>query len=69
MTRCETCGRPLGDASQRFCAGDRCAAVFTKARVRIPPAGSIGYTGTHREQSADIEDVSVVSVLEARGPE
>jgi hypothetical protein len=49
--------------------GDRCAAVCMKRRVRIPPMGSIGYTGSYREQSADIEHVSVVSVLEARGPE
>jgi hypothetical protein len=38
-------------------------------RVRIPSVGSIGYTGTYREPSVDIVDVSVVSVLEARGPE
>jgi hypothetical protein len=38
-------------------------------RVRIPSQGSIGYTGTYREPSVDIVDVSVVSVLEARGPE
>jgi hypothetical protein len=38
-------------------------------RVRIPSMGSIGYTGTYREPSVDIVDVSVVSVLEARGPE
>jgi len=34
-----------------------------------PPVGSIGYTGSYRELSADIEDVSAVSVLEARGPD
>jgi hypothetical protein len=34
-----------------------------------PPIGSIGYTGSYRELSADIDDVSVVSVLEARGPD
>ncbi len=34
-----------------------------------PPVGSIGYTGSYREPSADIVEVSVVSVLEARGPE
>jgi hypothetical protein len=34
-----------------------------------PPVGSIGYTGSYRELSADIDDVSVVSVLEARGPD
>jgi hypothetical protein len=69
MARCATCGTPLDDTSQRFCMGDRCAAVCMKRRVRIPPMGSIGYTGSYREQSADIEHVSVVSVLEARGPD
>jgi hypothetical protein len=34
-----------------------------------PPIGSIGYTGSYREPSADIVEVSVVSVLEARGPD
>ncbi|HEY3067369.1 MAG TPA: hypothetical protein VGL09_16375 [Methylomirabilota bacterium] len=34
-----------------------------------PPVGSIGYTGTYREPAADIVEVSVVSVLEARGPD
>ena len=34
-----------------------------------PPGGSIGYTGSYREPSADIVEVSVVSVLEARGPQ
>jgi len=33
-----------------------------------PPVGSIGYTGSYREPSADVVEVSVVSVLEARGP-
>jgi hypothetical protein len=33
-----------------------------------PPVGSIGYTGSYREPSANIVEVSVVSVLEARGP-
>jgi hypothetical protein len=33
-----------------------------------PPVGSIGYTGSYCEPSADIVEVSVVSVLEARGP-
>jgi len=36
---------------------------------RTPPVGSIGYTGSYRERSTEIIDVSVVSVLEARGPE
>ena len=31
--------------------------------------GSIGYTGTYRVRVYDIPQVSVVSVLEARGPE
>jgi hypothetical protein len=34
-----------------------------------PPIGSIGYTGSYREPSADIVEVSMVSVLEARGPD
>jgi hypothetical protein len=40
-----------------------------EGRERTPPVGAIGYTGTFRETSADIPEVSVVSVLEARGPE
>jgi hypothetical protein len=40
-----------------------------EGRERMPPVGAIGYTGTYREASADIPEVSVVSVLEARGPE
>lgn len=38
-------------------------------RERTLRVGSIGYTGTYRERSVDIPEVSVVSVLEARGPE
>ena len=71
MKRCETCGAELDDAGQRFCGGDRCVGVFMKdpaRRERTPPVGSIGYTGSYRELPADIEDVSVVSVLLARGP-
>ena len=34
-----------------------------------PPLGAIGYTGSYRERSQDVVEVSVVSVLEARGPE
>jgi hypothetical protein len=34
-----------------------------------PPVGAIGYTGSYREASGDIVEVSVVSVLEARGPD
>ena len=33
-----------------------------------PPVGSIGYTGSYQEPSADVGDVSAVSVLLARGP-
>jgi hypothetical protein len=38
-------------------------------RERTPPVGSIGYTGSYREQPPGIVTVSAVSVLEARGPE
>ena len=38
-------------------------------RERTLRVGSIGYTGTYREPSVDIPEVSVVSVLETRGPE
>ena len=38
-------------------------------RERTLRVGSIGYTGTYREPSLDIPEVSVVSVLEGRGPE
>jgi hypothetical protein len=38
-------------------------------RQRTLPVGSIGYTGSYREPSAEIIEVSVTSVLEARGPE
>ena len=34
-----------------------------------PPLGSIGYTGSYCEPSADVVEVSMVSVLEARGPD
>jgi hypothetical protein len=34
-----------------------------------PPVGAIGYTATFREPSAEVDDVSMVSVLEARGPD
>jgi len=34
-----------------------------------PPVGSIGYTGSYREPSVDVVEVSMVSVLEARGPD
>ena len=37
-------------------------------RQLSPPVGAIGYTGSYREPSPDIREVSVVSVLEAHGP-
>jgi hypothetical protein len=36
---------------------------------RTPLVGTIGYTSSYRDQPPEIADVSVVSVLEARGPE
>jgi hypothetical protein len=72
MARCRTRGAELDDPRQPFCGGDRCARVFLNAsgwRERTPPVGSIGYTGSYREPCADIVEVSVVSVLEARGPD
>lgn len=65
MRRCATCGTRLEDAAQEFCGGDRCRRVFMRLAA---PLGSIGYTGSYREHSG-VADVSVVSVLEARGPE
>ena len=38
-------------------------------RERTPPVGAIGYTGSYREPAPGVLVVSVVSVLEARGPE
>ena len=54
----------LGTAS-----GSRSPGGGSGWRERTPPVGSIGYTGTYRGSSSDIVDVSVVSVLEARGPD
>ena len=44
------------------------AAKTRRVRLarRTPPGGSIGYTRSYREPSADVVEVSVVSVLEAR---
>jgi hypothetical protein len=36
---------------------------------RTPPVGSIGYTGSYREPSADVPEISWVETLEAQGPE
>ena len=78
VARCLTCGAELEDPRQRACGGDRCRRVFMKPdgghdpepgwRERTPPVGTVGYTVSYRERSTDIREVSVVSVLEARGP-
>jgi hypothetical protein len=34
-----------------------------------PPIGAIGYTATYRDAVAEVVEVSMVSVLEARGPD
>lgn len=49
-------------------SGESLGAVGWRPRT-TPPGGSIGYTGSYREPSTDIVEVSVVSVLEARGPD
>jgi hypothetical protein len=38
-------------------------------RERTFPIGSLGYTGSYRERSEHVAEVSVVDVLEARGPD
>ena len=38
-------------------------------RERTFPIGSIGYTGSYRELAEHVAEVSVVAVLEARGPD
>lgn len=48
---------------------DRLASEARWRPRATPPAGSIGYTGSYREPSADVVEVSVISVLEARGPD
>jgi hypothetical protein len=44
------------------------AASGWRART-TPPLGSIGYTATYREPFAEVVEVAMVSVLEARGPD
>ena len=58
------CGPRLGGTAASS-PGERELA----GRGRFPSVGSIGYTGSYREHPVDIVEVSVVSVLEARGPE
>ena len=56
--------------AQRTASRSRSEGDESGWRARTtPPAGSIGYTGSYREPSADVVEVSVVSVLEARGPD
>jgi hypothetical protein len=54
--------------ARRTASRSRSEAVEPGWRQLTPPVGSIGYTGSYREPSADVIEVSVVSVLEARGP-
>jgi hypothetical protein len=55
--------------AQRTAGPFRAGEAQSGRRERTPPVGSVGYTGSYRERGGDIVDVSVVSVLEARGPE
>ena len=56
--------------SQRTASSSRSEGDESGWRQRTaPPVGSIGYTGSYREPSADIVEVSAVSVLQARGPD
>ena len=58
----------MTDESNRHAgSGSRDASGWRQRTT--PPVGSIGYTGSYREPSADVVEVSVVSVLEARGPD
>lgn len=55
--------------AQRTGSSSRSAGGESGWRERTPPIGSIGYTGSYRERSGEVVEVSVVSVLEARGPD
>jgi hypothetical protein len=55
--------------AERTASGPRSEADRSGWRERTPPLGSLGYTGSYQERSREVVDVSVVSVLEARGPE
>jgi hypothetical protein len=56
--------------AQRIASSSRSEGDESGWRQRTTSSGgSIGYTGSYRESSADIVEVSVVSVLEARGPD
>jgi hypothetical protein len=58
----------MTDESNRHAGSESRDAGGWRART-TPPVGSIGYTGSYREPSADVVEVSMVSVLEARGPD
>src|SRR5438034_10626877 len=60
MARCETCGTELQDASQRFCGGDRCRAVFMK---RLGPWGSAAHHEPLRREYDMTRLYKVVTVL------
>ncbi|PYN95110.1 MAG: hypothetical protein DMD91_26020 [Candidatus Rokuibacteriota bacterium] len=56
--------------AQRPTTNSRSSGDESGWRARTtPPLGPIGYTGSYRERSENVVEVSVVSVLEARGPE
>jgi hypothetical protein len=56
------------DLASRTATRARSEAVEPGWSQLAPPVGSLGYTGSYREPSADVIEVSVVSVLDARGP-
>ena len=58
----------MTDESNRHVGSESRDASGWRQRT-TPPVGSIGYTGSYREPSADVVEVSMVSVLEARGPD
>src|SRR5437899_2426906 len=60
MARCETCGTELQDASQRFCGGDRCSAVFMK---RLGPWGSAAHHEPLRREYDMTRLYKIVTVL------
>src|SRR6266851_10437532 len=72
MGKSKTCGAELQDLSRRFCGGDRCSSVFMQLPSEEGRSGRRAWVrrwarsatpGSYREQSADVVDVSVVSVL------
>jgi hypothetical protein len=58
----------LTDESNRHTGSESSDAGGWRQRT-TPPVGSIGYTGSYCEPSVDVVEVSMVSVLEARGPD